>query len=36
MKNHLAGFGITLVGTLILGPLGLILGVVAWILMAKK
>lgn len=36
MTNHLVGFGITAVGSLLLGPLGLILGIVVWVLIAKK
>jgi hypothetical protein len=36
MSAHLVGFGITAVGTLLLGPLGLIIGIIAWVLMAKK
>lgn len=36
MKNHVIGFVLTLIGTAVLGPIGLIGGVVAWVLMAKK
>ncbi len=36
MIKHASGFAITLTGTLILGPLGLILGIVAWVLIVKS
>ena len=36
MLAHIIGASLTLVLTMILGPLGLILGIVAWVLMAKN
>ena len=36
MKTHVVGFSITALGTIFLGPLGLIIGIIAWVLMAKS
>lgn len=36
MSKHAIGFCLTLVGTLLLGPLGLFAGIVAWVFIAKS